>query len=316
MKHAASVSYEEGILVEVLLLWTYSFLLLILTYVREGWTNHGRALAILTIALALVAYLTKSSMTLILALSASTTLFMACRRRDLWAGLAFVFCFSVVAGWGLRNEFVSGHFSIMTSWDGGNAFKGWNGESAKLYPDVVLDQISRTKIAYLADGTVVSIQQTLPPAPLHNEWEWYAWCNSSALQWANTHRWDALKFSARKIYFFLVSIRKTPYTYTNDARNSLKPSAELCVTDTWLFAGRCLELFLVVLVWMLWRTRDAAARYLAGAAIAVCLAYAALYLVGFGYERHVTVFLVIVGVCCAVLSTEVWDNLDREMNVQ
>jgi hypothetical protein len=313
MKHAAAVSYEEGILVEVLFLWAYAYLLLILSYVRQqGAANHVRALAILTTSLALLAYLTKSSMVLILLLSALTTLFMAIRLRDIWAGVAFVFSFCVVAGWGLRNELVSGHFSVMTSWDGGNAFRGWNGESAKLYPDVVLDQIFRTKIAYLADGTMVTIRPTLPATPPRNEWEWYGWYQASAVQWATTHRWDALRFSARKIYFFLVSIRKTPYSFTIDARDSLRPSAELYMTDGWLFVGRCMQFFLLVMVWMLWRTRDTASRYLAGAAVAVCVAYAAPYLVGFGYERHVTVFLVIVGVSCAVLSAEVWAYLERE----
>ncbi len=306
MKHAGALTYEEGILLEVLLLWSYSYLLLILSYSHSTSRRQSRILAILTIALALFAFMTKSSMLLIFVLSAITVWFIALRHRDLGTGLALVLSISMVVGWGLRNQFVTGHFSIMTSVDGNNLFRGWNSDSARVYPDILLDRIFDSRIAYLANGTAVSLQTTLPHESSWNEWDWDRYFKNRAMQWASDHRWEGLSFSARKLYWFLMAVRKTPYTYTNDARTALRPSLELFVTDGWLLAGRCLELVLLALLWMLWRTGAPSTRCLALAAIAVCVAYATPYLIGFGYERHVTVFLVIVGVCCAVLGAQFW----------
>jgi hypothetical protein len=305
-KHASALSYEEGVLLEVLLLWTYSYLLLILIDRNEEWSGRGRSLAIATIALATIAHLAKSSMALVLLLSAIVTLLIAIRRRDLSVALALGLCVSVVAGWGIRNKVATGHFSIMSSWDGDHLFRGWNSDSVRLYPDVNLDRIFDSKVAYLADGTMVNIQWRLPPNPFLTEWEWDAYFRSLARIWVETHPVAALRFAARKLYVFAATIRKTPYTYTNDARGSLRPSLELYLTDAWLFVGRCLEVLLLAMICTLWRTRDATLRYLAGGALAACVAYAAPYLIGFSYERHVTVFLVMVAVCCAVLGAQAW----------
>lgn len=312
VKHAAALSYEEGVLLGILLLWAYSYLLLVFIYTKEGWDGRRRSLAIATIALATVAHLAKSSMVLILLLSMAITLLVAVRRRDVVVAGAVVLCVSLVAGWGIRNEIATGHFSIMSSWDGDHLFRGWNTDSENLYPDVNLDRIFDSKIAYLASGEAVNIQWTFLPEHPHTEWGYDTYFRSLAWTWIRTHPSKAFRFLARKVYVFAATIRKTPYTYTNDARGSLRPSPALYLTDAWLFIGRCLEVLLVVLMVILWRTRDASSRYLFGAAVAACSAYAAPYIIGFSYERHVTVFFVIVAVCCAVLGAQAWQMFEAK----
>lgn len=309
IKHAAALDYEEGMLVELLLLWSYAYLLTILSDAK-GWDARTRTLAIIVIVAATLSSLTKSSMMLALLVSVLTVSLMALRHRDAVAGVTILLCIVTIGGWGVRNRLVSGHFSMMSSWDGYNAFKGWNSASAKIYPEVNLDQIFNSTMVYLADGTLIDIELRLPHAPFANEWDSNAYLESRALQWIRSHPREALGFFARKFFVFIIGIQKTPYTYSNDARASTRPSLELCVTAVWLFFGRLLELLLLLLMWILWRTGDTTSRRLAGAASLVCVTYAAPYLAGFAYERHITVFLMLVGVSCVVLGARAWDSCE------
>lgn len=305
IKHASFPHYEEGLLLEMLFVWTIAGLTAIRTLSSSQSNPPARGAVILFATLGLIVYLIKSSMLLVLAGSLIVALLWASKYRDLRVLLVALLSTATVLAWGARNHTVTGQFSVMTSWDGSNAYRGWSEAGYRFYPDVNLDRLFDSSVAWKADGEEVAI----PPLPklkeFKDEWAKDDYLRSLAWQWMIEHPYDAICFTARKVYLFFIGIHKTPYTYTNDARGTANRSRiEAYLTSGWLLLGRLMELALIIALFRLWRQGDGTARLLAGGTIALNLLYAAPYLAGFSYERHVTVYLVMVAASLAFISVE------------
>jgi hypothetical protein len=312
VKHASSIYYEEGFLVELMFLWTFS--LLVTTQLLSGTNARGeeRSAVILCTIFGLTAFFIKSSMILVLVLSCALALSWAIKFRDLKVLIIIFLSVTAVVTWGIRNKLVTDRFDVMTSWDGPNAYRGWSENGFNLYPDVVLDRLFDSAVAYKANGETVTIKSIPTHEQFSSEWASNDYYRALAKNWLIDHPWDGVKFSLIKAYMFFVDIRKTPYTYTNDARAPSDQSwFEGIVTSVWLLVGRAFELMMLALMVMLWRKKDSRARILVLSVVAANTAYAAPYLLGFNYERHVTVYLVLVAVCVAVMSAEF---LERKKN--
>jgi hypothetical protein len=300
VKHTGAVTYEEGILIEIIALWAYSLLLAVVSVSQKVLT--ARKILIFNVALAFFAFMTKSSMLLLFIVSVCFCGWHAVRYRSVTAVSVIFVCIMLVVVWGVRNEIATGRFSVMTSSDGENLFRGWNEESLQIYPDVVLDQIFISDVVYLQDGTEIAISQK---PTFKGEWVSNDYFRYAAVSWGLSHPKEGAQFIVRKLRVFFIGIVKTPYTYTNDARSIGRGfDAEGVLTSVWLVCGRAFELALMVLVVLLWREGDRGARALAVTAIVATSAYAAPYVVGFAYERHITGYLVLVATCIAVLFSE------------
>lgn len=303
IKHAATVHYEEGFLIELLFLWAFAFLLAV-RHLADPDSVKQVGVVLMALVLAFLAYFFKSSMiaVFVLTLALAGIAFLRWRSRSIVVvGLLCVVC---MGGWGVRNLAVTDHFSVMTSFDGQNSYRGLTSEGREIYPELYLDRLFDAKVAYLPDGQRVD----LPPLPamesFSDEWAHDRYYKTKAKTWLLNHPTEWLQYTGEKAWNFFVGIHKTPYTYDSDARNVPK-SAEDVLTTAWLLMGRLLQVAMVGLLIVLWRRRDRTARALCAGVVAMNGAYAAPYLVGFNYERHVTTYLVIVAACVAVLLTEV-----------
>lgn len=306
IKHITTVHYEEGFLIEILFLWAFAFLVALRQWAdRDATPAHG----VITLALALsgLAYLFKSSMIAVLALTLvlAAAVYLRARARNILIVAAL--CVAAVAGWGVRNAVTTDHFSIMTSFDGQNAYRGLNTQGEQIYPQLYLDRLFDEEIAYLPDGRAVTLPPLPPMESFSDEWAQDAYYKEEAKEWPLDHPSLWLKYTGKKALNFFVDIRKTPYTYENDARDLSMGAGDLLIM-LWLFVGRILEVLMLGLLVVVWRRRERTGRWLCGGVVAVNAAYAAPYLAGFNYERHVTTYLVIVIACVGVLLTELWER--------
>ncbi len=102
---------------------------------------------------------------------------------------------------------------------------------------------------------------------------------------------------------FFLSVEKTPYTYGTDASaegRGFRERIEQISVGAWLAFGRVLEiLFLMSLARTILR-HEKAEYATALAATALLASYAAPYVLGFNYERHITPFLVLLIVVASI----------------
>jgi len=304
IKHASTVHYEEGFLIELLFLWCFAFLVAV-QQLASPVLDRSRRDGVLMLALVLsaLAYLFKSSMIVVFALTLLLAGVWLMRGRSRRVLVTAVLCLACLIGWGVRNLVVTDHFSVMTSFDGQNSYRGMSSEGLEIYPELYLDRMFDSKVAYLPGGERVRLKELPAMTSFTDEWAQDRYYKAQSRDWLIAHPGEWLVFTGKKAWNFFAGVHKTPYTYTNDAR-AVSPSLEDRVTMAWLLGGRLLELAMIVLLVGLWRRRDRVGRALCGGVVAANLAYAAPYLVGFNYERHVTTYLVIVAVCVAVLLTE------------
>lgn len=303
IKHATTVHYEEGFLIEILFLWVFALLLAARRIGGAKEEDSDPGIYVMIVVLGALAYLFKSSMIAVLVLSlvvAGVGFWRSRGRAIVVVGVLAVAC---VAGWGVHNQVVTHHFSVMTSFDGQNAYRGANDQGEKIYPQLYLDRLFDSEDVYLPDGERVALPHLPAISDFPNEWAQNSYYEKRAKDWTLDHPGDAARFDVKKAVNFLVGIHKTPYTYDADARNIPTTPGDALVM-LWLAIGRVFELVLIGLLVVLWRRRDRAGRFMCAAVVLGNGAYAAPYLVGFNYERHVTTFLVMVAASVAVLLVE------------
>ena len=99
------------------------------------------------------------------------------------------------------------------------------------------------------------------------------------------------KYIIKKIYNFLIYIKKTPLSIGPDVHKEYfkNPIQEITILF-WLLIGRFFTLVLAYLIMKNWNKK----KFLCSFIILMNLAYAIPYLLAFSYERHVTPFLIMV----------------------
>ena len=301
LKHAGGVTYEEGFLACLFPAWLYGLSVLAVSQDGRGEADPAR-IAWLAGALALVGaccFLLKDSMVVVFGVSLAAVAGVAWRRRSLKLAAFGLLVVLLAAAWPVRNGLVAGRFTPMTSYDGANLERGFSTDGLALYPTLTLDRIYAYPAVTLPDGRRIALEKR--PSNFANEWAWNDTYRARAVAWLVSHPWEALRFSLKKAEVFLLDVRKTPLV---DPQGR-EPPLQRWLTSAWLVEGRVSEaLFIALSGYLLWRG-GRNGRWLAAAAGVGALAYAAPYLVGFAYERHVSVWLGGLTLADAVLFAEV-----------
>ena len=200
--------------------------------------------------------------------------FVGFRRRD-WREAVVLMSLVAIGLYGLAafNERNSGHFTIGSSWEGWNLYKGNSEHSLELYPPYSLDILDY-------EGKVVADR------PLVDEWDHNAYFKQRAVAFIQAHPGAFFELAVRKAWIFYGEIRASGLSKRGESRYA-RP--EYLLQIPWMVVFRVMLWAAVLLsLQTLWRApwrSDAAVvalTYLAFLAL-----YSAFHVIGFAYERHV-----------------------------
>jgi hypothetical protein len=226
--------------------------------------------------------------------------------------VAFLALLLLLSAWGAHNITDSGRLSIMTSWDGENIFRGNSDAGLSIYPYVSLDAIFSGSAIVNKEGIVVVAAKHYPRAhDFGSEWEWSDYYKALAKDWVVSNPEDEVRYVAKKIYNYYLSIEKSPCSISPDARGCDLLTFERVVTSAWLFIGRVVQILFVLLLWVSFRI-PGVMRTISGVSILASISYSAPFIIGFNYERHITVHIVLISVCVVTMSSLLIDHLDDE----
>ena len=296
-RHASSIFYEEGLLAEFLVSWSLLFMAGVVVWAKRD-RAEGAPVVLACLLFATVIYLTKDSMLFVLLGSLALGALWTVRFREPRTLAALVLSLAALLAWGVHNQVDSGRFSISTSFDGENLYRGFNQQSYEIYPYVNLDEVLRAPHQVdLVDGKSYVIG--IPELGFGNEWEWNDYYKRLAVSWVESDPPTAIDFTLKKISNFFFSL------YLNPFEGGLNRTfADLI--HAWLIFGRLMQLELAAMLAALWLRKNAWSKALVAGVLVVNLAYAAPYLVCYNYERHINVYLALVAtslfmVCSALL---------------
>jgi hypothetical protein len=156
------------------------------------------------------------------------------------------------------------------------------------------------------------------PHAFVDEWAWHDYYKQKAVAWGKIN-WDtAISFTLKKAAVLLVSVEKTPLTAGSDVpaelteiHTSRGKKLEFYAVQSWLLAGRVLEVMLVCLGALLVIRGGAVGIALTASALLALIAYGLPCVIGFCFERHVTPFLVMIASCVSVMIAEVAQSENR-----
>ena len=196
------------------------------------------------------------------------------RRRD-WREAVALLSLVALGLYGLAafNARHSGRFTIGSSWEGWNLYKGNSEHSRELYPPYSLDILDY-------EGKVVADR------PLADEWDHNAYFKQRAIAFIRAHPGAFLELAVRKAWIFYGEVRASGLPQRGESRYA-RP--EYLLQVPWMVAFRVMLWTAILLalrtLWRApWRTDAAvvALTYLAFLAL-----YSAFHVIGFAYERHV-----------------------------
>ncbi len=199
---------------------------------------------------------------------------VALRHRD-WRAGSVMLAMVAVALFSLAafNERHAGKFTIGSSWEGWNLYKGNCEYSKDLYPPYSLDLLDY-------EGKVTADR------PLVDEWDHNDYFRRKAVTFIKAHPADFLELAVRKAWIFYGEVRASGLTERGESRYG-RPVYLLQIP--WMIAFRVMlwaAIGLAVLtVWRNpWRSDPAmvAVTYLVFLAL-----YSGFHVIGFAYERHV-----------------------------
>jgi len=291
LKHGAAIEYEEGLLIDLEL--SLAIALAYLLHPRLA-TSHSRrvAMGLIALAIAVLMYFIKTTALLMLLVVAGLFLMRARAgwRLNLVAGLLVVIPFGAWAG---HIAMASGTVHLSSSWNGENLFRGYNSESAAIYPQISLDRIFDTRRAVLDDGTMVPLGDYAEQQQCFaDEWAWNESYAQRARAWLVSHPLEALQFNLRKLWVTLVEIRHTPYRVGATGKDPEYPRDVANAMLVWMLAAR---MALYFLVFRLGLEIARGHRFAALWTLALLAAGFAPYIIVFGYQRHVVPLLVMAG---------------------
>lgn len=285
-KHLGQIAYEEGYYIPWLVMIGIGVPLLL----GERALSPARftSVALICLVCAVCSYLMKSALLPVGAVTAIVVFSTAVRRRNGLVALAALATATAPLGWGLFLQQATGRFSIMSSYDGENFLRGWNSMASAVYPRVHLDRLTDSRVIVTPDGE----RYTLTPFPgreaYPSEWAWNDASRAAGVAWIKMHPGEAAGFLLRKAANYFLSVVPTPRQDTAvPAPISRIDRLQRVIVTVWLVELRLLQLLtLAISVYLLARSpRDR----LAVLAVAVLNAgFAAPFIIGFNYERHIT----------------------------
>mgnify|MGYP005996649341 CR=1 FL=1 len=283
----SNISYEEGIILELIILWSL-FFILSCYFISKNFTKKNEIIPISVIILATLIYFTKASMLLCLMLSIIVSLFWLNKEKNYKIILTILISLSLIFSWGYRNLKVSNSFNIGSSINWVLGYYGLNNTALKIYPQIALDQIFFADSFKLKNNKIVKNKDNIN-LKFENEWTKNAYYKKKSLDWIKDNPVSFAKLTAKKFYNFFMYLKKTPFSVgpiVNDEYNNY--SFQQCVVFLWLLFGRLSTVFLLFLIYKKWKSE----KFLCSFIILMCGAYAAPYLIGFNYERHITPFII------------------------
>jgi hypothetical protein len=188
------------------------------------------------------------------------------------AVLGFAVVAASLLGLAAFTAHVSGRFTLQSSWEGWNLYKGNNPATKETYPYYSLDVLDYT-------GKVQADR------PLRDEWDHNAYFRNQALTFIRAQPRESLENAARKAWVFFFEIRRTGRSLgqTDDAGPlRLLQSAALLVFRVLFWIAVALAVRATLRTTAPWAERTVPASFLL--LIALC---AGFHVVGFAYERHV-----------------------------
>ncbi len=196
------------------------------------------------------------------------------RRRD-WREAAVLLSVVAMGLYGLAafNERSSGRFTIGSSWEGWNLYKGNSEHSLELYPPYSLDLLDY-------EGKVVAGR------PLVDEWDHNAYFKQRAVAFIRTHPGAFLELAVRKAWIFYGEIRASGLSQRGESRYA-RP--EYLLQIPWMVVFRVMLWAAILLALQtLWRAPWRSDAAVVALTYLVFLAlYSAFHVIGFAYERHV-----------------------------
>jgi hypothetical protein len=296
LKHGAALDYEEGVLIDLSLCLAIAVSYLL----RPGLTAspaRRAAMAFAAVVIATIMYFTKTTALLTL----FVVLAIVLRDRGIGVGSKLA-CVAVVASlaaaWAAHNLSSSGAFSVSSSWNGENLYRGYNSESLAIYPQISLDRIFDSRRAVLDNGRIVLLGAYKGSRCFSDEWAWSSTYSRMSWQWSIAHPYAAANFFTEKVWVVLVEVRHTP-KYGSAIEKSEEGSAAMRAAMVgWMVAARITFFFLLGRI--LWDLR-AARNWPHAWAIALVIAACAPYMIAFAYQRHLIPVLELAGGLLAVL---------------
>lgn len=296
LKHAASLEYEEGLLVDLEACFAIAVAYLLtpdLTPVNAK--RLGMACAAVLLGTAM--YFIKTTALPLLVVSIALVL----SSRDLqWRPkMILLLCtLAPFAGWAAHNYSSSRGIQLSSSWNGENLYRGSSSEGLALYPEVLLDRLFDSAHATLSDGRIVLLQALKSQRCFTDEWAWSRYYTERARSWSEHHPADALKFVGHKAWVALFELRHTPYRMTAEGPDTEYPLAIATAMFVWMgFARLVFWTLVALLVRDVWRgnvLRSAWTLALLGAGLAP-------YVLVFAYQRHIVPLLVMAGLLLLAL---------------
>jgi hypothetical protein len=196
------------------------------------------------------------------------------RDRDFRAaGIALAFVVAGLVGLADFNLVHAGRFTISSSWEGWNLYKGNCEYTADLYPPYSLDLLDY-------EGKVTADR------PLRDEWDHSAYFAGRAKAFIEAHPGEFLQLALRKAWIFYGEVRASGLAQRGESRYG-KPIYLLQIP--WMIVFRVLLWAAILLalrtVWRApWRSDTA---LVALTYLAFLVLYSGFHVVGFAYERHV-----------------------------
>lgn len=233
---------------------------------RRKWAWGGSA----GLMLALLVFLKSSMVYWCLAVPVLLWLQERSRRNALVAlGLVAV----ALCGLAAFNQLQSGRFTIGSSWEGWNLYKGNCEHALATYPPYSLDLLDY-------EGKVVADR------PLADEWEHNGYFKQKAVDFIKAHPGQFVELCLRKAWIFYGEVRASGLAQRGESR-SARP--EYLLQIPWMVVFRvmlwaAIGLALVTLWRAPWRSAPSvtALTYLG-----FLFLYSGFHVVGFAYERHV-----------------------------
>ncbi len=313
LKHTISIQYEESLLIDLLPIY---FLLLGTLIVKQRSELPLSTLDYWILAFLLLfgstLYFLKASMLFLGIIFILAPLFLL--KVPVWIRLtAFLPFLLGIIWWGGVNYKYHGTVRLGSSYNGENFYRGQNAYSYKIYPEIHLDRLIDSSDAIMNNGEKITLPNwQIHFPPFNGEWEWHDYFKQLGEQWIKDHPFDALAFTFRKAYVFFLEPRKVPF------RQSTNPSTEphdyneasLIAGVLWITLLRVLFFIgAIVAIRDLWKHRrfDNFALWY----FLFIGAYSAPYIVGFGYQRHISPMLIFSSILLFILmlTKEVHGNI-------
>jgi hypothetical protein len=308
-KHSAAIIYEEAYFIELLIPWIVINSIIIEGIIKRYPLNFDKFNS-LNIILSFSFFMIKSSMIVlflwaILLFAVGLFLrFTSSKRKQSFLMLSV--CIILSSTWVVHNVNKGGGIKIMSSWDGENLFRGNNPVSAKIYPDISLDRLTDSNMVILRNGNEVFFPTFPSRKNFENEWEWSAYYKGESLKWVQDDFIAWSRFQASKAFNFFLSFKMTPFSVDTDARISERTLQQLAYDSLimfWLLLGRIFFFSSIFLILREVSTYGIKANAHSLFLLIPTTLYAAPYIIGVNYERHISPFLLMYVVLFFILIT-------------